>query len=42
VHKAVLDCIRVHDTAGARAVVNRLLDVAEEESRHAGELPGAS
>lgn len=41
-HKAVLDCIRVHDTAGARAVVNRLLDVAEEESRHAGELPGAS
>ncbi len=33
VHKAVLECIRAHDTAGARSTVNRLLDLAEEDSR---------
>ncbi len=33
VHKDVLECIRRHDTAGARAACNRLLDVAEEDYR---------
>ena len=33
VHKAVLECIRTHDTAGARAAVGRLLDVAEDDLR---------
>ena len=33
VHKAVLESIRARDTAGARAAVNRLLDVAEEDYR---------
>ena len=33
VHKAVLESIRVRDTAGARSAVNRLLDVAEEGYR---------
>lgn len=36
VHKAVLECIRAHDTAGARAAVNRLLDVAEDDLRRLG------
>ena len=31
VHKAVLEAVRVRDTAGARAAVNRLLDLAEED-----------
>ena len=31
VHKAVLDCIRFRDTAGARNAMNRLLDVAAED-----------
>jgi GntR family galactonate operon transcriptional repressor len=34
VHKAVLEGVRGRDTAGARAAMNRLLDVAEEEYRH--------
>jgi GntR family transcriptional regulator, galactonate operon transcriptional repressor len=33
VHKSVLDCIRARDTAGARAAMNRLLDLAEEDYR---------
>ena len=33
VHKAVLDSVRARDTAGARAAMNRLLDLAEEEYR---------
>jgi len=31
VHKAVMESVRVRDTAGARAAMNRLLDLAEEE-----------
>lgn len=31
VHRVVLECIRTHDTAGARSAVHRLLDVAEED-----------
>jgi GntR family transcriptional regulator, galactonate operon transcriptional repressor len=31
VHKAVLECIRFRDTAGARSAMNRLLDVAAED-----------
>jgi len=33
VHKAVLESVRVRDTAGARAAMNRLLDLAEDEYR---------
>jgi GntR family galactonate operon transcriptional repressor len=33
VHKAVLESVRVRDTAGARAAVSRLLDLAEEDYR---------
>ena len=33
VHKAVLESVRVRDTAGARSAMNRLLDLAEEDYR---------
>jgi DNA-binding FadR family transcriptional regulator len=33
VHKAVMESVRVRDTAGARAAMNRLLDLAEEDYR---------
>jgi GntR family galactonate operon transcriptional repressor len=33
VHKAVLESVRVGDTAEARAAMNRLLDLAEEDYR---------
>jgi hypothetical protein len=33
VHKAVLESVRVRDTAGARSAMNRLLDLAEEAYR---------
>jgi DNA-binding FadR family transcriptional regulator len=33
VHKAVLESVRVRDTAGARAAMNRLLDLAEGDYR---------
>jgi GntR family transcriptional regulator, galactonate operon transcriptional repressor len=36
VHKAVLEAVRIRDTAGARAAVSRLLDVAEEDYRRLG------
>ena len=36
VHKAVLDCIRFRDTAGARSAMNRLLDVAAEDFDRGG------
>ena len=33
VHKSVLESVRLRDTAGARAAMNRLLDLAEEDYR---------
>ena len=38
-HKAVLDAIRIRDTAGASYAMNRVLDLAAEDVNRSQNLP---
>ena len=40
-HKAVLDAIRIRDTAGASYAMNRVLDLAAEDVNRSQNLPKA-